>query len=378
MRTPSVLRFLPPSRIPAAGYAAVLLAAVEISVDVDTWIQLNVSIVYGLPLVLAAASGSRRVLWTLAMVLVASTFIVYAQQIPPGQFALNEPFFVNRVLSAVTVFLTAGLLHALTITVEALRAHRDAAVAESGRKSRVLASMSHDLRTPLSTISLIAEFLQHGANDPHLALHITELASQLKRNTVSVSELLSDVLDISSIDAGRVQLHESEFSLRQFLAEEHQQLEPLARAKGLGLTLRNASPELWLNADRIKLARILRNLVTNAIKFTSRGGIDITVERAVDGSALISVADTGIGIRAEDLARIFDDFAHIDGAGHQEHGWGLGLAICRRLAEVMGGAIEVRSQVNAGSVFTLRLPAARILMRRAVRTVPSGLDATPA
>ncbi len=360
MKARSVRDFLRRRRVPLAGAAAVLLAAFEIFTDWDTWIQLNVSIVYGLPLVVAAASGSRRLLWGLAAALVASTFVVYAHQIPPGIFRPHEPFFVNRVLAAVSVLLAAGLLHALTLAVEALEARGKAAEEASGRKTRLLASVSHDLRTPLTTINLIADLIQRSADNPKLALQVRSLAEDLGKNALSLSALLSDAIDISSLDSGHVQLRDTEFSLNDLLAEECRRLERLAAAKGLWLRVVRAEPELRLRADRIKLGRVVRNLVNNAIKFTHRGGVEMRTERRADGALLVHVADTGVGIAAADLGLIFQEFAQLGGSAHAR-GWGLGLAICRRLSELMGGAIEVQSAPNEGSVFSVRLPAHRIV-----------------
>jgi signal transduction histidine kinase len=388
----SLLELVHRRPVPLAGLFAVLLAVLEVFLDWNTWVELNVSILYALPLVPAAAARSRRLLWGLALSLVGMTFVVYATQVARGAFSLREPFFVNRLLSAITVLLTAVLLHAWTLALDALEAqgramkeqneHFDAANREllrcqqeitrqneeldrrrqeaedaSGRKTRLLATMSHDLRSPLHSINLLAEVLRRTADDPSLAAEVPGLAQRLQANALSLANLVSDVLDVSSLDSGRVELHESEFSLNELLAEECRRLLPLARAKGLWLASEPTEPFLRLRADRVKLARVLDNLLSNAIKFTETGGVTVSADLMPERAVRIYVRDTGVGIAAADLGRVFDEFSQLHNPERDRtKGWGLGLAICRRLVEVMGGEIAVESQPNRGSVFMVRLP----------------------
>jgi signal transduction histidine kinase len=385
--------------LPVAGALAVGLAAVQVFIDWSTWIELNVSIVYTLPLVLAAMARSRRLVWGLALLLVGTTFAVYAVQIGPGAFSPREAFFVNRVLAAVTVLVTAGLLHAWTLALEKLeeqgrclkaqneqldaanrellgcqveiarqneeldRRRREAEEA-NGRKTRLLASVSHDIRSPLSVINLTAEVIRRTADDPALATKVPGLAQRLQANALAATELVSDVLDVSALDSGRVELHESEFALDELLAAECRRLLPLAQTKNLALTAEPAAPGLWVKADRVKLGRVLSNLVTNAIKFTGAGGVTLAAGLTPERAVLIWVCDTGVGIASEDAGRIFDEFEQ---ARTRERdlakGWGLGLAICRRLVGLMGGAITVESQVGRGSVFSVRLPPSCVVSR---------------
>src|ERR1051326_3002507 len=313
--------------------AAIVLAAAEVYVDWDTWIQLNVSIVYGLPLVLAALARNRRLIWILALMLFMATFAVYAVQIPPGSFAPHEPFFVNRVLASLTLLLSASLLHGLSVAADALEARRTEAEEASTRKSRLLASVSHDIRTPLTTINVMADLIRHTADDPALAAQVPELARSLQANALSMADMVSDVLDISAIDSGRVRLNESEFSLDELLALECRAFEPQAR--------------------------VLRNLIANAIKFTDVGGVTVHAAVVPGRLVLISVRDTGIGIAQDDLEHVFGEFAQLRNPGDDgKRGWGLGLAICKRLVGMMGGTIAVESMPGHGATFTLRWPAA--------------------
>src|SRR4051812_19753617 len=166
---------------------AVLVALAEVFADWTTWLQLNLSNVYGLTLVLAAAVRNRRLLWGLTGALISATYIVYAHQISPGAFSLQEPFFVNRLLASVTALMTAALLHALITAFDAIDARGRAAEEASGRKTRLLASMSHDLRSPLTSISLLADLMQRSAGNPSLALELRTLAEDLQKSTGSLS-----------------------------------------------------------------------------------------------------------------------------------------------------------------------------------------------
>jgi len=344
------------------GAAAVLLAAVEVGIDFDTWIQLNVSIVYSLPLVLAAAARNRRLIWLLVLMLLAATFAVYAIQISPGAFSLREPFFVNRIMSSATLLISASLLHGLTVAVDALDARGREAEEASSRKTRLLASVSHDIRTPLTTINIVAGLIRQTATDPVLAARVPDLLRTLQANALSVSDMVSDVLDISAIDSGRATVHQSEFPLDELLAQEFRTLEPLARAKGLRLSVDAPGLSVRVRTDRLKLARIVRNLVTNAINFTDAGGVTVACVLTPDNAMQIGVSDTGIGIAPENLDRIFGEFAQLRAAsGGAKRGWGLGLAICRRLAGMLGARITVQSTPNLGSTFTLHLPPASVV-----------------
>jgi signal transduction histidine kinase len=195
------LGLFPLRALPAAAAWAVCLAALLVFIDWITWVEFNEAIVYPLPLVLAAMTRSRRLLWGLALFLVGTTFAVYAVQVGPGVFSLREPFFINRVLAAGTVLLTAGVLHAWTLALDQLdeqdrslkvqneqldaanrelrRCHeeitrqneeldrrREEAEAASGRKTRLLASVSHDMRSPLHAINLENRLEPHAAADP--------------------------------------------------------------------------------------------------------------------------------------------------------------------------------------------------------------------
>jgi signal transduction histidine kinase len=378
-------RTMPTVLARAAALLAVLLAVTAVFLDWVTSITVNVSILYGLPLVVAAASRSRRLLWGVTLFLLVTTYAVYCVQIPPGAFSLREEHFVNRVLAGVALVLTAGLLHVGIIGLDLLDAQRRSLKAQneeldsrrraaeevSHRKTRFLASVSHDIRSPINTISLMAEVLCRAADNPQLAIQVPDIAHRLQANALALADLVGDVLDLARFDAVEVELHLSEFSLSDLLADECARARPLAEAKNLWLKVEPPGDSVRLRSDRLKLVRIVGNLLGNAIKYTQTGGVTVTTALEPNNAALIRVRDTGVGIAPEQVGRIFDEFVQLSNPERdRSKGCGLGLAICHRLVKALGGSIAVESQPGDGSAFTVRLPSACVM------ETPTGVVAT--
>jgi signal transduction histidine kinase/CheY-like chemotaxis protein len=267
----------------------------------------------------------------------------------------------GRIVSGVVAF--ADITQQKNLRRE-LELRRREAEEASSRKTRFLAAVSHDIRTPANAMNLMAELIRRVAGNPAMAGQIPELAQKLQANTLSLVELVSDVLDVARFDSGKIELQESEFSLGELIAAECRQLYPLAQDKGLTMVVEPMDRPIWLRTDRIKLARVLGNLVGNAIKFTDAGTVRVSAAVAPDRRVLIRVEDTGIGIAPEHFGQIFDEFAQLrNPARDKTKGTGLGLAICKRLIEVLRGTIAVESQVRQGSSFTVTLPASAVLLR---------------
>ena len=236
------------------------------------------------------------------------------------------------------------------------RAKETDAEAANAAKSSFLATMSHEIRTPLNGVLGMAQ-----------AMEADELSdAQRRRLTVIRSSgeallaLLNDVLDLSKIEAGKVELESITFDVAPLAAGVEAAFAHQAADKGLSfLTL--IAPEasgVWLG-DPTRLRQILYNLVSNAVKFTARGGVSLSVDRQ-DESLRFVVADTGVGVPADKLDMLFDKFSQVDASTTRRHGGtGLGLAICRELAGLMGGRIAVESGVGEGSRFTLTVPLRR-------------------
>ena len=171
-----------------------------------------------------------------------------------------------------------------------------------------MASISHDIRTPIQSITLVAELMRRTACAPSGAVQMLALAQRLQSHALSVAELLSEVIDLASFDEGKVVLHVSDFSLNELLQEQCQRLSPQAEAKGLVLRVGDGLLPLNLRSDRAKLGRVLANLANNAIKFTTQGSVTLSFNVDERRCVHIGVADTGCGIRPENLGGIFGDF----------------------------------------------------------------------
>ena len=390
----TVHRFLRDMRTPLGGLLPVVVAAIVVVIDLTTRIQLNVPILYGVPLIVAAWTRNRRALWTLGVVLAGTTFVVYWAEMPAATVSMAEPLFVDRLLACAAILIITALLHVWTEALDAveaqaellrrqnneldaanreLRARGDLIVRQneelerrrrdaedaSMRKTQILKSVSHDIRTPLQTISVIAEVIRRTAEDSALVTGVGRLTRHLQANAIALNELVANVLDAAAFDSGHVVVHDSEFSLAELMSQECARILPLAQAKGLRLTCHLPAPSAWLRTDQPKLARVLTNLLSNAIKFTPEG--EVTVACAVTANEVeLSVQDTGIGIAPDDRQRIFDEFTQarsLEGHG----GWGLGLAICRRLVDALGGVLTAQSEPGVGTVFVVRLPASCVV-----------------
>jgi PAS domain S-box-containing protein len=225
-------------------------------------------------------------------------------------------------------------------------------------KSRFLANMSHELRTPLNAIVGFSDLLADEGPGP-LNTKQKRFVAHIKQGSAHLLQLINDILDLSKIEAGQLELHCEDFLLSEALPEVLSVVRPLAMAKNIEIESRG-DPGCCVHADRVRLKQILYNLLSNAVKFTpSRGKVGI--EWIGDGRfAHVSVVDTGIGIRPEDQEIVFEEFRQADSnrdAAH--HGTGLGLAITRRLVQQQGGCISLESEVGKGSRFTFTLPARR-------------------
>jgi len=234
------------------------------------------------------------------------------------------------------------------------------------RKTRFLAAVSHDIRTPANAINIMAEVIRRLAGDPARSNDIVEMAARLQANIHVLMELVGDMLDIARFDTGKMDVTITEFSLADLIEQEVNQVRPLAREKSLDLIVEPLAHSIWLRTDRVKVGRVLGNLLGNAIKFTDRGTITIRARvDTIEGRGLMmEVQDTGIGISSDHVEWIFDEFSQLQNpARDRSAGSGLGLAICRRIVELLGGTISVRSQIAQGSTFVVTLPESVVVMR---------------
>jgi PAS domain S-box-containing protein len=222
-------------------------------------------------------------------------------------------------------------------------------------KSQFLANVSHEFRTPLNAILGYTSMLLQGIGGS-LTAHQHKNLERVDSNGRHLLAIINDILDISKIEAGRSTVENSEFGVRELVAEVVAEMEPLISRSRLEVGTEVDAELSSIRNDRKKIKQILLNLMSNALKFTTQGSIRISAQASAEG-VTIAVTDTGIGIAPEHHAKIFEDFRQVDSSPTREYGGtGLGLAICRRLSGLIGARLSVESALGAGSCFELHLP----------------------
>jgi PAS domain S-box-containing protein len=228
----------------------------------------------------------------------------------------------------------------------------------SALKSQFLANMSHEFRTPLNAILGYTSMLLQGVAGGDMTPPQKRNLGRVDSNARHLMGLINDILDISRIEAGKMPLHSTEFKLAELIGEVMAEVEPIIARTKLRVETDVATTASKVVADRQKVKQIVLNLLTNALKFTSDGSVTLVARyRAAGDEISVAVIDTGIGIAPADQEKIFEDFHQADNSPTRQYsGAGLGLSICRRLADMMDGRITLQSQAGKGSTFTLILP----------------------
>ena len=339
------------------------------------------------PVLLTAEPGQRAMLLITLMAVAAVAVSSLAPHfpslcvflalllVPSAAFLLLGPELLDRItggamVAGVLTLLGAGrrmesdirrmLRTELELSAAMESAVRDRAAAEAGSraKSEFLATMSHEIRTPMNGILGMSEMLRHTA----LSAEQRRFADVVHQSGEHLLSIINDVLDFSKIEAGKIEIEDIDFDLRQLLEDLAGMFAQPAQAKGLELVC--SIPDdlpVAVSGDPVRMRQILTNLISNAVKFTSRGDIVIRVKRLDDSERLaryrFEVQDSGIGIGAAEQARLFSAFVQADSSTTRRYGGsGLGLAIAKRLVELMDGQIGLYSEAGRGTLFWFELP----------------------
>lgn len=239
---------------------------------------------------------------------------------------------------------------------EELSQANDRVIEADRLKSEFLANMSHELRTPLNSVIALSGILL-ARMDGDLTEEQEKQVKIIKKSGKNLLELINDILDLSKIESGKMEISLEEFYIDDVVNDNKAIVTPLASEKEINISFIKNEEIPVIRSDRNKVKQILLNLLSNAVKFTPTGG-SITIDATGrDGRVELRVTDTGIGIAKENLDKIFDEFRQVDGSSTREYGGtGLGLAITRRLVKLLGGEIRVESEIGKGSTFIINIP----------------------
>jgi len=241
--------------------------------------------------------------------------------------------------------------------MQAMEAARDAAEAANRAKSDFLATVSHEIRTPLNGVLGMAQAMARDS----LPAQQRDRLEVISQSGETLLAILNDILDLSKIEAGKLELESAEFDLAELALGAHGAFTGAANGKGVSFNLEIAEAARGVyRGDSVRVRQVLYNLISNAVKFTDEGEVRVLIDR-VDGAIRCQVRDTGPGVPADRLDTLFDKFVQADSSTTRRYGGtGLGLAITAELAKAMGGEVSVTSQVGVGSIFTARLPLERV------------------
>ena len=241
------------------------------------------------------------------------------------------------------------------VKTEELKILREQAQNASKAKSDFLANMSHELRTPLNAILGYSEMLTEDAEDDGLETYAADLA-KIQSSGEHLLTLINDILDLSKIESGKMELHVEEFEFKKHLNQIEATAKPLVEKNGNKFILENNVSVKNLKNDQTKLRQILFNMLSNAAKFTKEGTVTLSIS-AIEKDIKFAVTDTGIGMNEKQLGKVFDEFTQAEASTAKDYGGtGLGLPISKKMTELMGGKMEVESEEGKGTTFSITIP----------------------
>lgn len=278
----------------------------------------------------------------------------YAEAVAEGNRSVHEIVGLNRELARQKLRLEESNKAIRALHAE-LEQQADRLRTSAEIKGRLVAGVSHEFRTPLHSILGLSRLLLSASDGPLNSEQETQVRF-IRDSAEDLSRMINDMLDLARIDAGSAPIRVETFELPEFLGALRGTMAPLVADNGPVRLIFDPAPDLALETDRGKLSQILRNLISNALKFTERGIVQITTHVETDHVSFV-VKDTGIGIAADDQARIFEEFTQIDSALQRStRGTGLGLPLAKKLTQSLGGMLELQSTPNVGSTFTVIIP----------------------
>jgi PAS domain S-box-containing protein len=283
--------------------------------------------------------------------------------------ALRDPH------NAIIGYLLIGTHNSVRTRVE-LELNSARAVAEQANlaKSEFLSNMSHELRTPLSAILGFAQLIESGLPAP--TTFQKRSLDQILKAGWYLLDLINEILDLALIESGKLSLSLEPISLAEVMRESQAMIEPQAQKRGISVSFPQFDTPYFVQADRTRLKQVLINLLSNAVKYNKEGGTVLVDCIASESDRVrICVKDTGEGLTADQLMQLFQPFNRLGQEGHAEKGTGIGLVVCKRLVELMGGTIDVDSSVGRGSEFSIELSLTA--ERQAASGADSPIDAAP-
>ncbi len=334
------------------------LVAIAVETDISSARNRLISSMLAFSVILLAAGGF--VGWALARDVHADVLYVRDQIVSMAEARTSAQ---TKTIPVRTIDQVGELTSSFNTLVErfqaAERAYRqDLAEAKNFDKDRAafLSALSHELRTPLNAILGFADVLLHEIDGP-LSDEARENLTIVRTSGEHLRSLIDDILALSALESGEFRLSREQFELREVAEDVVTEAQVTAKGKGLSISLEVEGPAgcTTAYADRRRIRQVFTNLISNAVKFTSQGGVTVTLTRKND-EVVTKVSDTGPGIAAEQLEAIFEEFRQADNSSARRMGTGLGLSITRRLVQMHGGSVRAESELGKGTTMTVRIP----------------------